>query len=187
MPGFNRFPEKKRLTNRINETIKASLVRVIGPDGEQLGVLETAQALQNAKELELDLVEIAPMANPPVCKIIDWGKFQYQQAKKEKESKKKQQKVEIKGIRLRPRIGQNDLQIRLKQAEKFLSQGNKVRVEILLRGREKAFVEAAKKTLKEEFVDKINFPIKIEQDISRKFNGLEMTIAPISKGQAIVR
>jgi len=154
---------------------------VIGPDGEQLGVFEIAQALQNAKELELDLVEIAPMANPPVCKIIDWGKFQYQQAKKEKESKKKQQKVEIKGIRLRPRIGQNDLQIRLKQAEKFLSQGNKVKVEILLRGREKAFIETAKKILKEEFVDKINFPIKIEQDISRKFNGLEMTIAPISK------
>jgi len=101
--------------------------------------METAQALALAKEKELDLVEISPKANPPVCKIMDWGKFQYLQAKKEKEARKKQKKVDMKGVRFRLATSENDLNFKLNQTKRFLEKGHKVRVEILLRGREKAF------------------------------------------------
>lgn len=152
-------------------------MRVIDEDGSQLGVLETSEALRIAKEKELDLVEVAPNVRPPVCKIIDWGKFQYQQAKKEQVSKNKQKKTEIKGVRVRPSTGENDLQFKAEQAEKFLKKGNKVKVEIILRGREKAFAPQARENLK-SFVDKIQFPYKIEQDISRQFNGFNIIISP---------
>lgn len=157
--------------------IRISPVRVIDEDGSQLGVLETSEALRIAKEKELDLVEVAPNVRPPVCKIIDWGKFQYQQAKKEQVSKNKQKKTEIKGVRVRPSTGENDLQFKAEQAEKFLKKGNKVKVEIILRGREKAFAPQARENLK-SFVDKIQFPYKIEQDISRQFNGFNIIISP---------
>lgn len=157
--------------------IRVSPVRVIDEDGSQLGVLETSEALRIAKEKELDLVEVAPNVRPPVCKIIDWGKFQYQQAKKEQSSRTKQKKTEIKGIRIRPSTGNNDLLFKAQQAEKFLRKGNKVKVEIILRGREKAFLGQARGNLK-SFVDKIQFSYKIEQDISRQFNGFNIIIAP---------
>lgn len=165
---------------RINEFIRITPIRVVDENGEQLGVIETSQALELARQRGLDLVEVAPMAKPPVCKIIDWGKYQYQQAKKEQQAKAKQKKVDVKGIRIRPATGDNDLIFKAQQAKKFLEKGNKVKVEIVLRGREKAFIDQARRTLV-AFIDKIDFPVKIEQDIKRQFNGLNVLIAPKSK------
>jgi len=151
-------------------------VRLIDDIGTQVGIVETSEALALAQSKGLDLVEISPTAKPPVCKIIDWGKFQYQEAKKLQEAKAKQKKIEIKGIRFRPATDEGDLAFKLKQAEKFLSKGSKVKVEIVLRGREKAFANQSREKL-QKFIDKIEIPIKIEQGIKRQFNGFNVLIS----------
>lgn len=156
--------------------IRISPVRLIDDQGEQVGIVDTREALALAQSKDLDLVEIAPTAKPPVCKIIDWGKFQYQEAKKKQEASAKQKKIEIKGIRFRPSTDENDLNFKLKQAEKFLKKGNKVKVEIVLRGREKAFAGLSREKL-QKFIDKIEIPIKIEQGIKRQFNGFNVLIS----------
>lgn len=119
----------------MNEEISSETVRVIGPEGKQLGVLVRARALEMATEFNLDLVEIVPTASPPVCRIMDFGKFKYQLSKKEKLSKKKQHVIHVKEIRMRPTIDPHDIETKLKQGRKFLEQGNHVRVRILFRGR----------------------------------------------------
>lgn len=175
------FISKKKVPNvRVNELITITPVRVIDENGGQLGIMETKEAIALAKEHGLDLIEVAPLAKPPVCKVIDWGKYQYQLSKKDKDSKKNQVRTTIKGIRIRPNIGENDLNFKIKQTEKFLSQGNKVKIEILMRGREKAFSEQAKQNL-QAFIDKINFSFKIEQAINKKFNGFNVIISPQTK------
>lgn len=174
------IPQKKAPNVRINELIITTPVRVIDENGGQLGIMETKEAVVLAKEHGLDLVEVAPLAKPPVCKVIDWGKYQYQLSKKDKDSKKNQARTTIKGVRIRPNIGENDLNFKIKQTEKFLSQGDKVKVEILMRGREKAFSEQAKQNL-QSFIDKINFSFKIEQAINKKFNGFNVIISPQTK------
>lgn len=120
----------------INEQIKDREVRVIGEDGTQLGVMPLKDARKLASDANLDLVKIAPTAKPPVCKIIDYGKFRYEQTRKEKEAKKKQRIIEVKEIRLSPNIDTNDLNTKVNQAKKFLSAGNKVKVAVRFRGRE---------------------------------------------------
>jgi translation initiation factor IF-3 len=160
----------------MNEAIRVSPVRLIDETGEQLGIVETPKALYLAQSKGLDLVEISPTAKPPVCKIIDWGKFQYQEAKKQQDAKAKQKKIDIKGVRFRPSTDGNDLNFKLKQTEKFLLKGNKVKVEIVLRGREKAFANQSREKL-QLFVDKIEIPIKIEQGIKRQFNGFNVLIS----------
>ncbi len=160
--------------------IRISPIRVVDDRGEQLGVMETSEALAVAEERGLDLVEISPNAKPPVCKIIDWGKYQFQASKKLQDQKGRQKKTVVKGIRFRPATGENDLNFKLKQAEKFLKKGNKVKIEIILRGREKAFMDSAKEKLS-EFIDKIEFPIKIEQAAKRQFNGFNAIIVPEEK------
>lgn len=120
----------------INEQIRDREVRVVSESGEQLGIMSAREAMKLAQEAELDLVKIAPTAKPPVCKIIDYGKYRYEQARKEKEAKKKQKTVNVKEVRLRPGIEQNDLNTKAKQAMKFLSKGDKVKVELRFRGRE---------------------------------------------------
>jgi len=163
----------------VNHAIKAQTVRVVGERGEQHGVLPIKEALALAQESGLDLVEIAPKAEPPVCKIIDWGKFQYMQTKKQDENKKKQKKTKLKGIRFRPSTGEGDLDFKLTQAKKFLAKDNKVKIQVVLRGRERAFSDQAKTQLK-EFIDKIDFPVKIEQDVKPQGNGFNVIIAPES-------
>lgn len=152
---------------------------MIDSDGTQVGVIETHKALQMAQDQGLDLVEISPNTRPPVCKIIDWGKFQYQEAKRQQEAriKAKEKKVEIKGIRLRPNTDVGDMDFKMKQTEKFLNKGNKIKVEIVLRGREKAFRDQARQKLI-DFIDKIKIPIKIEQSPKGQFNGFNAIIAP---------
>ena len=125
-----------KLEHQINEEIRDKELRVIGADGDQLGIMTSAAALALAEEKELDLVKIAPSATPPVCKIMDYGKFRFEQLKKEKEAKKNQHVVEVKEIRMSPSIDTNDFNTKVKNAMKFLKDGNRVKVTVRFRGRE---------------------------------------------------
>ena len=128
----------------INEQIRDKEVRLIGVDGEQLGIVSSKEAQRLAEEAGLDLVKIAPTATPPVCKIIDYGKYRYEQARKEKEAKKKQKTIELKEIRLSPNIDTNDLNTKINSAKKFIEKGNKVKVTLRFRGREMAHMNQSK-------------------------------------------
>jgi len=128
----------------INEQIRDKEVRVVGADGEQLGIMSSRDAYKLAQEAELDLVKIAPTAKPPVCKIIDYGKFRYENARKEKEARKKQKVIEIKEVRLSPNIDTNDLNTKVGAARKFLEKGDKVKVTLRFRGREMAHMSKSR-------------------------------------------
>ncbi|MBR4750009.1 MAG: translation initiation factor IF-3 [Abditibacteriota bacterium] len=127
----------------INERIRAPQVRLIGADDEQIGIVPVREALQYAKEKGLDLIEIAPQANPPVCRVMDYGKFKYDMGKKKKEAAKKQKQVEIKTIRFRPHIEEHDFDVKVSAAKKFLGQGNKVKISLMFRSREASHPEIA--------------------------------------------
>ena len=162
---------------RVNGQILAPQVMVIDLNGENRGLMDTAAAILLAQEQEADLVEVSPLAKPPVCKVTDYGKLQYRQAKQEQQAKAKQKKVEIKGIRIGFRTDKHDLLFKKTQAEKFLSKGNKVRIEIVLRGREKAMSDKARGNLN-EFLKSITIPHRFEEDIKRGpmgFNALIVT------------
>lgn len=131
----------------INEQIRDREVRLIDADGNQLGIMSSREALEIAKEADLDLVKIAPGAKPPVCKIIDYGKYRYEQSRKEKQAKKNQKMVEIKEIRMSPNIDTNDLNTKINAAKKFLAKGNKVKVTLRFRGREMAHVNNSRHIL----------------------------------------
>ena len=131
----------------INEQIRDREVRVIGEEGQQLGVMPPKEAMKLAKEANVDLVKIAPSANPPVCKLVNYGKYRYELARKEKEARKKQKTVELKEVRLSPNIDTNDLNTKMNAARKFISKGNKVKVTLRFRGREMAHVQASKHIL----------------------------------------
>jgi translation initiation factor IF-3 len=129
----------------MNFRIRAKEVRVIGEAGDQLGVLTTPEALKRSEEAGLDLVEIAPSANPPVCRIMDYSKYKYEQEKKEKEAHKKQKIVHIKEVRFGPKIGEHDYQFKLRNLEDFLKRGDKVKITMMFRGREMAHVDIGRK------------------------------------------
>ncbi|SHK48149.1 bacterial translation initiation factor 3 (bIF-3) [Hespellia stercorisuis DSM 15480] len=131
----------------INEQIRDREVRLIGENGEQLGVMSSREAMKLAQEAELDLVKIAPTAKPPVCKIIDYGKFKYEQTRRDKEAKKKQKTVELKEVRLSPNIEANDLNTKMTNARKFISKGNKVKITLRFRGREMAHMNQSRHIL----------------------------------------
>lgn len=151
----------------INEQIRDREVRVIGPDGEQLGIMSAKEAYFKAKDANLDLVKIAPTAKPPVCKIINYGKYRYELSRKAKEAKKKQKIVETKEIRLSPNIDTNDLNTKVNQARKFLQKGAKVKVALRFRGREMAHKDVGREILdsffeKLEEVAVVDKPAKME-------------------------
>ena len=146
------LPEVLTIANavhQINEEILDKEVRLIGDQGEQLGIMSAQEALKIATERELDLVKIAPGSNPPVCKVMDYGKFRFEQTKKEKEAKKNQRVIEIKEIRMSPGIGENDFNTKLKNGQKFLSDGDRVKVSVRFRGREMAHTEIGEQLLKD--------------------------------------
>jgi translation initiation factor IF-3 len=126
---------------RTNEAIKARELRVVGSEGEQLGIMTTAEALERAKQAGVDLVEISPNANPPVAKIVDWGKYQYQQMKQQKKNRSSNKANELKQMRFGLKIGSHDLEIKLKKIREFLSEGHKVKILVVFRGREMAHKE----------------------------------------------
>ena len=151
----------------INEQIRDREIRLIGEDGQQLGIMSSREAMKIAREAELDLVKIAPQAKPPVCKIIDYGKYRYELARKEKEAKKKQKVIEIKEVRLSPNIEDNDLNTKVSAAKKFLEKGNKVKVTLRFRGREMAHMASSKHILDDfakmlEEVAVVEKPAKVE-------------------------
>ena len=131
----------------INEQIRDLEVRLVGEDGEQLGIMSAREALKIAAEADLDLVKIAPKAQPPVCKIVDYGKYRYEQTRREKEAKKKQKTVELKEVRLSPNIDTNDMNTKVNNAKKFIAKGNRVKVTLRFRGREMAHVQQSKHIL----------------------------------------
>ena len=151
----------------INGQIRDKEVRVIGEDGEQLGIMSAAEAQKIADEAGLDLVKIAPTAKPPVCKIVDYGKFKYEQARKEKKAKKKQKTIEVKEIRMSPNIDTNDLNTKIAAARKFLEKGDRVKVTIRFRGRELAHMNDNKYILDDfakalEDISVVEKPAKVE-------------------------
>jgi len=175
-PTKRPFVRKGPLT-RINEQIRVPQIRVIDDAGNQLGVMEPSAALQLAHEQALDLVEIAPIAKPPVCKIMDYGKYQYQQSKIDRVNRDKQKKIDTKGIRIGFKTDVHDLLVKQTMAEKFLKKGQKVKIEIFLRGREKAHQDLARKNLG-NFMKTITIPFKIEQEIKRYPGGFNIVITP---------
>ncbi len=157
----------------INEQIRDKEVRVIGEDGEQLGVMSSRDAQKLADEAGLDLVKIAPTAKPPVCKIVDYGKYRYEQARREKEAKKKQKTIEIKEIRLSPNIDTNDLNTKVNAAKKFITKGDKVKVTLRFRGREMAHMASSKHIL-DDFAEALAEIAVVEK--SAKVEGRSMTM-----------
>ena len=162
----------------INEQIRDREIRLIGEDGEQIGIMSARDAMKLAREANLDLVKIAPTAKPPVCKIIDYGKYRYEQARKEKEARKKQKTIEVKEVRLSPNIDTNDLNTKVNQARKFVSSGNKVKVAVRFRGRELAHT-AVGKTILEDFAQKLSDIAVIDKPA--KLEGKSMVMFLVEK------
>ncbi len=157
----------------INEQIRDKEVRLIGEAGQMIGVVSIREAMQMAEDAGLDLVKIAPTATPPVCKIVDYGKFKYEQVRKEKEAKKKQKIVEIKEIRLSPNIDTNDLNTKISAARKFLSKGDKVKVTLRFRGREMAHMNNSKHIL-DDFAESLSDIATVDK--APKVEGRSMTM-----------
>lgn len=157
----------------INEQIRDKEVRLIGEDGEQLGIMSAREALMKAEEAGLDLVKIAPTAKPPVCKIVDYGKYKYEQIRKEKEAKKKQKVIDVKEIRLSPNIDTNDLNTKVNAARKFLSKGDKVKITLRFRGREMAHMNNSKHIL-DDFAEALSEIAVVEK--APKVEGRSMTM-----------
>lgn len=162
---------------RMNRRIRVPEVRLIDEHGEQAGVMPTQQALRMAEEAGLDLVEIQPRAKPPVCKIIDYGKFKYEQSRKQAESKKKQQHSEIKEVKLRPRTGDHDFQVKLKNLRRFLEKGDKGKVTVVFRGREIVHPEVGKEML-QKIIELLGQDAIVEQYPRLEGRQMVMILAP---------
>ena len=159
----------------INEQIRDKEVRVIGENGDQLGIMSAKEALKLAEEAELDLVKIAPTAKPPVCKIIDYGKYKYEMTRKEKEAKKKQKTVDVKEVRLSPNIDMNDLNTKVNSAKKFIQKGDKVKVTLRFRGREMAHMATSKHIL-DDFADMMKDVASIEKPAKLEGRSISMVL-----------
>jgi len=159
----------------INEQIRDKEVRVIGENGDQLGIMSAKEALKLAEAAELDLVKIAPTAKPPVCKIIDYGKYRYEQARKEKEAKKKQKTVDVKEVRLSPNIDKNDLNTKVNSAKKFIQKGDKVKVTLRFRGREMAHMQTSKHIL-DDFADMLKDVASVEKPAKLEGRSISMVL-----------
>lgn len=162
---------------RINRQITAQEIRLLNDAGEQLGLFPVAEALKLAEEHGLDLVEISPNAQPPVVKLISYDKFKYQQKKLEQQQKKKVKKVEVKTIRLSAKIATHDLQTKAKRADEFLTDGDWVKLELRMRGREQAFVDVAFGQL-ESFKQSLTAPYRVEVQPKRAGHTISLTLAP---------
>lgn len=165
---------------RINEQIRVREVRLIDDEGEQKGIVPTLEALKLAREKELDLVEIAPTANPPVCKILDYGKYRFEMEKKLRDSKKKQKLLKLKEIRMQPKIGSGDLDFKSKHVKEFLAEGNKVKVTVRFRGRELAHTELGLVVL-DEVLKRLDEEYVLEKPAAMEGRFMSMTLAPKPK------
>jgi translation initiation factor IF-3 len=174
------FKEEKNISAsdyRVNQGIRAPEVRLIGPKGDNVGVISTNEAMRIAREADLDLVEVAPNANPPVCRVMDYGKFLYERTKKEREARKSQVKVEIKEIRLRPKTTDHHRGFKVRDARRWLESGKKVKVRIRFRGREITYPEIALNDLKKIAEDLSDVGV-VEQPPSMEGRSMLMVLAP---------
>lgn len=163
---------------KANAAISAEEVRVIDEEGKPLGVMPTAKAISLAEERELDLIEVSPKAEPPVCKLGDYGQFKYQKEKEARKQRAQSKEVEIKGVRLGLRIGEGDLTMRVDQGAKFFEQGDKIKVEMILRGRERAYQIQAQAVF-DKYVEKLgaHYPVKVESPVKAQAGKLHMILA----------
>ncbi len=171
--------EVKNIAKRINvnRRIRAKEVRLIDPDGKQLGVVPFMEALETAESHGLDLVEVAPNVSPPVCRIMDYGRYKYQQNKKLQEAKKRQSTFQVKEIKLRPRTGEHDFQVKMRHAKRFLDHRDKVKVSVIFRGREMAHTELGVGLLKRVVEETSEFAV-VEQGARREGRIMVMILAP---------
>ncbi len=179
-----RFPKSGRSAfknrPRANERIRVRTVKVIGPDGKFLGVMPTEEALEKAYSMDLDLVEIAPNENPPICKIMDYGKYLYELKKKEKEAKKKQIGSQMKEIRFTSRIGEHDYQVKLRHIREFLEEGHRVRVSVMFRGREITHKELGKQLL-DRLVEDTKDLSKVEMGPKLEGRFMVLQLVPVKR------
>lgn len=177
-PFFLLIQEDKTISEvAINEQIRDKEIRLIGEHGEQLGIMSAKEAYFKAQDAGLDLIKIAPTAKPPVCKIADYGKYKYEQLRREKEAKKRQKEIEVKELRLSPNIDDNDLNIKANQAKKFLSKGDKLKVSLRFRGREMAHVGSNSQVL-DKFIELVADVGVIEKAPKLEGRNMSVTIAP---------
>src|SRR5471032_2664544 len=162
---------------RINDRIRARDVRLVDPDGLELGIRPLPEALQLARQLDPDLVEVAPQANPPVCRIMDYGKFKFDAAEKAKESRRKTSSVGIKEMKYRPKIGVGDFDTKTRQVHKFLSEGHKVKITIMFRGREVFHPELGKRIL-DKIAEQMDESAKVESEARLDGRNMVMVLAP---------
>jgi len=153
---------------------------LIGPEGDQLGIKPVPEALRLARSMELDLVEVAPMANPPVCRIMDYGKFRYEEAQKAKESRRKSTNVSIKEVKFRPKIGRGDFNVKVRKVDEFIREGHKVKVTLQFRGREMAHPELGTKIL-DQVLDVVGDYVKVETQARLEGRNMSMVLSPDRK------
>ena len=177
---FDRTPPERDST-RINERIRVPEVRLIGDDGQQIGVLKRDDALEYARERDLDLVEVAPEAKPPVCRVLDYSKYKYEQEQKAKAARKHQQQINVREIKLRPKIADHDYETKKGHVERFLRQQDKVKVTIMFRGREQAYPERGRALLQRLFSDLGEIAV-IEQEPEQEGRNMHMILAPVRDG-----
>ncbi|MBD3300410.1 MAG: translation initiation factor IF-3 [Candidatus Moranbacteria bacterium] len=174
-PYRNFSKPTREKTLRVNHGIKAPKVRLIDEEGGQIGVVATFEAVNQAKANDLDLVEVVSSANPPVAKIMDYGKYQYIKKKQERKNKSKSRQNEVKGIRLGIKTEQHDVEIKRKRAQQFLKKGYKVSIEMILKGRERAYMNKAREVLS-EFIKNIEVPVQMDQEIKKSPRGFTAVI-----------
>ena len=179
MPVPRRFDRRppERDTTRINERIRVPKVRLIGADGEQLGIVETPEALKQAQDADLDLVEVAPNSKPPVTRLLDYSKYKYEQEQKQKAARKHQQQVNVREIKLRPKIADHDYETKKGHVERFLRQHNKVKITIMFRGREQAHPERGRMLLQRLYEDLDGLAV-IESEPLQEGRNMSMMLAP---------
>jgi translation initiation factor IF-3 len=168
---------------RINREIRAKEVRVIDPEGKQLGILPLVEALRAAAESELDLVEVSPKSDPPVCRIMDYGKFKYQQRKKDHDARKKQAVIHLKEVKMRPKTEEHDFKFKLRHIERFLKEGNKTKVTVVFRGREMAHPDLGRNMLGRITEESKEWG-KVEQEPKLEGRNFVMVLAPLQAQKA---
>ena len=167
---------------RVNQRIRIKEVRLIGPNGEQMGVVPTQDALQKAQDLGLDLAEVAPQGNPPVCRIMDYSKYKYDQDKKEKEARKHQKVVHLKEIKIKPSIEEHDYQVKLHHLQRFLSRGDKAKLTMTFRGRQMSHIDLGKKIVDRMISDLLDIG-EVEKGPTRDGRNIMVFLAPRNMGK----
>ena len=165
---------------RVNERIRAKEVRLIDENGQQLGVVSLSEALQIARERNTDLVEVAPTAVPPVCRLLDYGKFKYEQTKREREARRHQKVVLLKEIRLRPKIDEHDIGFKMRMAQRFLQEGSKVKFTVIFRGREVTHPQLGRQVL-EKVTSQLRDVATVEKPLAMEGRNLTLILAPLGK------